>query len=311
MFMPRVSAVIPTFGRPQLLKRAVDSVLAQTMADLELIVVVDGPDAPTIAFLEQVGDARLRVVVHPGNRGPGQARNSGAEAAKGEWVAFLDDDDEWFPEKLERQLASAPAMPAIVMALSRVQKNTGSFIKPDAPYDGRQPLDEWLFGSTGWLKGRGSFLQTSSLMVPRALFDTLKFRPINMHEDWEFVLRAVKQHGLGLVTTPAPLLIHYVDDSRASLSKTLTWRIALDWIRGLGDLITPRAYAAFCLTVAGRSAANVKDFSAFFPLLRTAFRDGRPAARDVYAYLLAWCMPTGLRHRLRARLQGERRPQAA
>src|SRR5437764_416053 len=105
--MPELSVVIPTAGRPALVVRAVGSVLAQTLRDLEVIVVVDGLDPPSEAALAALADPRLRMIVNPRSVGPGEARNVGVAAARAPWVAFLDDDDEWLPEKAARQLAAA------------------------------------------------------------------------------------------------------------------------------------------------------------------------------------------------------------
>ena len=114
-----VSAVIPTRHRPDLVCRAVRSVLAQTMASLECIVVIDGPDFVTEQALGKIEDARLRVIPLEGNVGGCEARNIGAREARGLWVGLLDDDDEWLPEKLARQLAAAEAAsepPAMVVS---------------------------------------------------------------------------------------------------------------------------------------------------------------------------------------------------
>src|SRR5579859_2653801 len=99
--LPVVSVIIPTVRRPTLLARAADSVLTQTMRDLELIVIVDGPDDATVASLATIRDDRLRVIQIPSSIGPGNARNAGAATARAPWIAFLDDDDEWLPQKLE------------------------------------------------------------------------------------------------------------------------------------------------------------------------------------------------------------------
>src|SRR5262245_22739133 len=105
---PVVSVVIPTRGRSKLLtQRTLPTALAQTSIDYEVIVVVDGPDPETEAALADFSDARLRVIVLPSNMGGGQARNVGFQSARGEWIALLDDDDEWFPNKLKRQLKTA------------------------------------------------------------------------------------------------------------------------------------------------------------------------------------------------------------
>src|SRR5688572_11583153 len=85
-----VSAIIPTRGRPELVVRAVRSALAQTYKDLEVIVVIDGPDPATEKTLEQSADKRLKVIVLSDAIGAAQARNIGATSARGGWIAFLD-----------------------------------------------------------------------------------------------------------------------------------------------------------------------------------------------------------------------------
>lgn len=112
---PRVSVVLPTFGRPDELDRAIATVRAQTWTDWELIIVDDNDPAHpdrmrTQARLDAYSvDRRIRRVVHASNRGGAAARNTGIRAARGEWIAFLDDDDEWAPTKLKRQLEAADA----------------------------------------------------------------------------------------------------------------------------------------------------------------------------------------------------------
>src|SRR5690348_15530892 len=104
---PDVSVVIPTRNRPELAVRAVESALGQTHRNLEVIVVIDGPDPATSAALEAVADDRLRVIVLPTSGKAPNARNQGVHNANGKWVALLDDDDEWLPSKLAVQLELA------------------------------------------------------------------------------------------------------------------------------------------------------------------------------------------------------------
>ncbi|MCT9095682.1 glycosyltransferase family 2 protein [Haloarchaeobius sp. HME9146] len=102
--MPKVSVIIPTYNRADTVRRAIDSVLAQTMSDLECLVVDDASTDDTQAVLDEYDDSRLRTFRHDTNRGGNAARNTGLANADGEYVALLDSDDEWKPEKLERQL---------------------------------------------------------------------------------------------------------------------------------------------------------------------------------------------------------------
>jgi len=116
---PLVSAIIPTYNRAKLVGEAVESVLAQTYRNLEVIVVDDGSSDDTIASLKRYG-SRIRVLTQS-NAGPAAARNHGIRLSHGELVAFLDSDDLWLPTKIERQVALLDkAGPSVPCCLSNV-----------------------------------------------------------------------------------------------------------------------------------------------------------------------------------------------
>ena len=289
---PLVSVVIATYRRPEAVTRAVMSAFAQTLRNIEVIVVSEVGDDATTEALRQIADVRLRHIVNPKKRGPGVARDHGARAGRARWIAFLDDDDEWMPTKLERQLEAVGAQERIVcMTLSRVVMATGTLVQPTSPYVGDQPIDEWLFGRQSWLKGGESFLQTSSLMMPRALFDILGFGEVR-HEEWELVMRAVKEHGHSLMTVEEPLVTYYTGN-------TYPLEGSLRWVESVRALITPRAYSGFCLTVATHGVEPAKRHRAFLTLLSMAVRNGRPTARQLFAFALIWLLPDAVRHRVR------------
>ena len=100
---PLVSAIIPTYNRAHIVYEAVESVLAQTYPHIEVVVVDDGSQDDTLARLERYED-RIRVVSQA-NAGPAAARNRGIAVSSGELIAFLDSDDIWLPQKIERQVA--------------------------------------------------------------------------------------------------------------------------------------------------------------------------------------------------------------
>ncbi len=102
-----VSVVVPTRNRSALLAMTLRSVLGQRDVDLEVIVVDGGSTDDTLAALAALADARVRVIRHDTPRGVASARNRGAANARGEWLAFVDDDDLWAPDKLARQLYEA------------------------------------------------------------------------------------------------------------------------------------------------------------------------------------------------------------
>src|SRR6185436_1915261 len=98
--MPLVSVIIPTLNRPVFLQAALRSVLCQTSKDFEVLVVDDGSTIDVFPILKGLDDGRIRYFRHESNRGEAAARNTGIRNARGAYVAFLDDDDEWLPEKL-------------------------------------------------------------------------------------------------------------------------------------------------------------------------------------------------------------------
>jgi glycosyltransferase involved in cell wall biosynthesis len=102
-----VSVVVPTHDRPRLLALTLCSVLRQEGVDLEVVVVDDGSSVDVRAVVERLGDARVRLVRHDRPQGVSAARNRGVAEARGGWIAFLDDDDVWAPDKLQAQLEAA------------------------------------------------------------------------------------------------------------------------------------------------------------------------------------------------------------
>ena len=113
-----VSCVIPSYKRAETLRRAINSVLAQTYSHIEVIVVDDNiandefSKALHSVLNEYKGDDRVRLVTQPQHINGAEARNAGIRAAQGEYIAFLDDDDEWLPEKTEKQVACLENNPA-------------------------------------------------------------------------------------------------------------------------------------------------------------------------------------------------------
>ncbi len=112
-----ISTVIPAFNAASLVGAAIESALSQSVPPLEVIVVDDGSEDDTAAAAARV-DPRVRVIQQP-NRGPAAARNAGIRAARGEWIALLDADDTWFPERLAAQLPFM-ADPSVGMVHGRV-----------------------------------------------------------------------------------------------------------------------------------------------------------------------------------------------
>jgi glycosyltransferase involved in cell wall biosynthesis len=125
--MPAVSVIMPSFNAERYLHTAVDSVLRQTFADLELLIVDDGSIDETVVIAEWYSDRDARVrVLRQKNAGPGPARNTGFRAAAGRYFAFLDSDDEWDDTFLAEQVAVLDARPDVDVVIGNARNRGGS-----------------------------------------------------------------------------------------------------------------------------------------------------------------------------------------
>jgi teichuronic acid biosynthesis glycosyltransferase TuaG len=158
---PRVSVVIPVYNAAGFVAEAIASVLAQTMPDWELIAVEDGSSDDSLAILQGLAtDPRITVLSGGPNRGPGPARNRAIAAARGRFIAFLDADDLWHPEKLARQLAFMAQGPVLsCTGYTRVTLATGATADVGVPAR----------------ITRNALLHTNTIACSSAIYDTAFF----------------------------------------------------------------------------------------------------------------------------------------
>lgn len=304
---PDVSVVIPTCDRPQLAARAARSALAQTHGDIEVIVVVDGPDDATYTALSAITDARLRLVQLPERRKAPNARNVGAHQARGRWTAFLDDDDEWLPRKLavQRELAarSTARWPVVATRLISRTPRAETIMPRRLPAAG-EPLSEYFTLRRGLFYGDG-FIQTSTIMAPTELARRVPFTVgLRRQQELDWVLRAVRAGDVELLYAEQPLVIWHQDEDRHRISLEMPWEEQLQWLRGSRELFTRRAYAAFTMSVLSSMAAPTRSGKVFRELLDEARRHGRPAPIDYLTHLQIWAIPPAVRRALRDRIMG-------
>lgn len=303
---PLVSVVIPTYDRTRLLLRAVQSALAQTLQDIEVIVVFDGSPAAARTTLDSLSDSRLRVISLEQNQGAPVARTAGVQAARADWIASLDDDDEWEPRKLEWQWQharrSAAALP-IVPCRFLARTDTGDYVWPRRWPRQNEPMSEYLFCSSSLTFGE-AVLPSSVLFAPRKLFELEQPRCTEArHDDLDWLLRSTSHSGVAIDPVPnaLPLAIWH-REGRTLRKLPLDWRPSLDWVRSYPNLITPRARSAFLLRWIGNAASARREWDGFWPILSEATRQGRPSALDLMLYLARWLLPLKLRHVLASRL---------
>ena len=135
--MPQVSVIIPTHNRSDFLRSAIASVLNQTYQDYELIVVDDASTANTAEAVAEFSDKRIRFLRHEITKGGSAARNTGILASECDYIALLDDDDEWLPDKLSKQmevlLSSPPEVGCVYTGYVDVSRSTGTIIGEHIP----------------------------------------------------------------------------------------------------------------------------------------------------------------------------------
>lgn len=220
--LPRVSVVLPTHNRAGLLHRAVQSALAQTYRNLELVVIDDGSTDTTREVLTAVTDPRLVVIHREVNGGAAAARNAGIARARGALIAFLDDDDFWLVQKLEKQVAAiqsaGPDVGWCVTGHVRLDRKCvyvgGSFHERELDYRrgvGPEGPDWSLIATPGWMVRREVLERLGS-------FD----ERIRSWDDWELGLRLSQATRRILVDEPL-------------------W--VQDWLNGTGLIRAERARA--------------------------------------------------------------------
>lgn len=310
---PLVAVVIPTIGRPHLVRRAVASALTQTERRIEVIVVLDGPDPATTTSLESLADGRLRIIVLESRQGAPAARNRGIAAARAPWIALLDDDDEWLPRKLELQLRIArgsgfrfPVVSCQVVA----RTGSGARILPRRGPRPDEPVSEYLAVRHHLFHGEGLLL-AATLLAPTDLFRLVPFTPgVRRFQDFDWILHAAQIPGFGLRYCPEPLLIWNEDDDRPRIGLTSGWRPTFDWVRGNRELFTGRAYAAVITGLVSSMARDTHDPRVAMLLLAEAVRRGRPGIVELVTFVQVWLIPRKLRRGIRDLMTPHRRVAA-
>jgi glycosyltransferase involved in cell wall biosynthesis len=307
---PCVSVIIPTYRRPHLVKRAIASALNQTLHTIEVIVVINGEtDGATRAALAELEDPRLRILELPVNLGcPAPARNFGVEQARAPWIAHLDDDDEWFPEKLERQYAAACQSPysfPVVTCCLKVLMVGDSSIQPRRLPDPGEAISDYLFVRRSFFQGEG-IIQGSSIFTSKALMERVPFNPMaKKHEDWEWILQVAHIDGVGIEFIAEPLSVWHLDHASSSMSRTHDWQPTLDWARSNRSFFTRRAYSSFLLIEIASHAAFNRDWHVFMPLLQEAIAEGAPRPLDYLLFFGMWILSPSRRNWLRTRWNRE------
>ncbi|MFA0039858.1 glycosyltransferase [Vibrio sp. 10N.261.52.A1] len=205
--MAKVSIVIPTYNCLDYLPKAIGSVLQQTHQDIELIIIDDNSNDGTSTYLASIDDERIITLSTLGVGVP-QARNLGIEKASGEFIAFLDADDFWFPEKIERQLEFHQRYPEMAMSFTNYEHLTEDYeviVDCFSYWSQFQNREEQFINIDNPLEFiiENNVIGTSTVMVKADVFSqTDSFNAdIKYGEDWELWLRMSENHQIGVLNS--------------------------------------------------------------------------------------------------------------
>ena len=217
---PTVSVIIPTYNRAHLIGRAIKSVLNQTYQDFELIIVDDGStdNIEDIIRQFQEKDKRIKYIKHDKNKGASAARNTGIKNSKGKYIAFQDSDDEWFPNKLEKQMKifkkESPNLGIVYTGFYRIKDSEKKYIPSHEIVKKEGSIYEELL--------KGNFITTQSILVRKECFKKVGIFDENLPrlQDWELVMRLSKYYDFECIDEPL-LISYYTSDSITANHKAL------------------------------------------------------------------------------------------
>lgn len=207
-----ISVILPTFNRSNVIVRSICSVLNQTYKDFELIIVDDGSTDCTQDMVSRIKDSRIRYIRHEKNKGAAAARNTGIKAAQCDLIAFQDSDDEWVPEKLEKQIKAILALPddfgVIYSAFWRLGKQ-----KIYIPRKNISMKEGWIYKQLLY----GNIVGMPVSLIKKECFNVVGGFSENLRalEDWELFLRISKFFKFKYIDEP--LVLSY--ETEGSVSK--------------------------------------------------------------------------------------------
>jgi len=195
---PTVSVIIPAYNQANFIDKAIESVLRQTYQDFEIIIINDGSKDNTEEIVKNYSDFRIRYICHANNMGVSKARNTGIRASRGDYIALLDSDDEFLPERLGRQvqlLQNKSSEVGVVCSWSYNIDEKGNYISK-----------RYLPKKDGYIYE--DLLSTNPISVPTVLIRKECFEKVGLfdnlldgQEDWDMWIRIAKYYKFSLIKT--------------------------------------------------------------------------------------------------------------
>ena len=242
--LPLVSVIMPAYNAGRFLEEAIRSVMAQTVTNWELLVLDDGSSDDTLMIAQRLAqtDCRIRVLPNENNMGVAKTRNRGLDLCRGEYVALLDSDDLWYPQKLEKQLA--------LMRETGADMSYCAYAIVDA--DGDKTCADYLVPLTVGFRDllKQNVIGCSTVMLSADIKEKYRFETDFYHEDYVLWLRLLRDGCKAVGCTQVMAAWRHVENSR-SFNKwnaaKKRWRIYREYLH-LGFFYSARLLAEYALS---------------------------------------------------------------
>jgi len=289
--MPRFSIIIPTYNRADSIENTLQSCFQQTFSDFEVVVVDDGSTDNSLEILQAINDKRLQVISQQ-NAGPAAARNTGMDAASGDYLAFLDSDDVWYPDFLQcsdRMLSDEAEQ--ILYGQIIVDRGVGRYwVKPDRVIAEGESIYDYLYID-------GHFIQTSTIVMPTLLRQSVRWdESVTFGDNDQFAID-LWQTGTPFAMLPKPLTLYADVISPTALSqlpifagKSAAYTNFFQWMATQKSRMSEAAWAGYQArfeSVAHARRAPLKTLS----LLWRAHRAGAMSIKGMLRQALQCFMP--------------------
>lgn len=237
--VPRVSVIVTTFNRARLLSETVDSIRGQTYADFELIIVDNMSEDGTREYITDLADSRIRYFRHPNHGIIAHNRNFGIQQARGEYIAFCDDDDLWLSDKLGRQVILMEQHPDVALCYTHAE----SFID-DSVVSARMNRRS-VYRNHFYQLLRGNFFPNSSVLIRSKVFQELGLLTEDplLREDYEMWLRIARRYRL--MGIEDSLIRYRIHPSNAAGNRAAETLRAIRTVRSVINILDVPLYMAW------------------------------------------------------------------
>jgi glycosyltransferase involved in cell wall biosynthesis len=240
---PLISVVIPTYNRADFIANTINSVLNQTYQNIEILVVDDASTDQTESAVQALNDPRIKYIRLPENTSGTKPRNTGILESRGRYIALLDSDDEWLPDKLQKQLhfinQNAANEENIICFTGLILKSdNGESVLSNPPLKEGVDIMDYILVDDNWV-------QTSTYMVSGELAKRTLFNPeLKKHQDWDFCLR-LRENGAKFINLPESLTVYNIEERNDRIGINGKYLLSLQWIKENRTQVSDKAYFSF------------------------------------------------------------------